>query len=370
MSKEHINLPKTAFSMKANLPNKEPGIIEYWQQIKLYEKLRNKSKGKEKFILHDGPPYANGNIHMGTALNKILKDIITKFHQMDGKDSVYVPGWDCHGLPIEWKIETSSTPILSRGGWTQDSLKPGDRVIIRGHPERDSSRNYAILLTLEKEDGLILSAASPDPKGIARASDLSGVWKGSGGQSDSKFRQRLSSPKLTEKGAIARNAYNFYTDSPVAQCIAHTSPWLITTGLYLNDKIKLETGDVESLKYSDNYFNVVTIGYGVRNFENLELGLMESNRVLKKNGTIIILETSVPQNRFIKIIYNIFSSTIIPLIGKIFSKNPSAYKYLNKSASIFPSGKMFEKILLKVGFRQTQSIELFFGASTIYIAKK
>ncbi len=140
--------------------------------------------------------------------------------------------------------------------------------------------------------------------------------------------------------------------------------------LYLNDKIKLETGDVESLKYSDNYFNVVTIGYGVRNFENLELGLMESNRVLKKNGTIIILETSVPQNRFFKKIYNIFSSTIIPLIGKIFSKNPSAYKYLNKSASIFPSGKMFEKILVKVGFRQTQSIELLFGASTIYIAKK
>ena len=105
MSKEHINLPKTAFSMKANLPNKEPGIIEYWQQIKLYEKLRNKSKGKEKFILHDGPPYANGNIHMGTALNKILKDIIIKFHQMNGKDTVYVPGWDCHGLPIEWKIE-------------------------------------------------------------------------------------------------------------------------------------------------------------------------------------------------------------------------------------------------------------------------
>lgn len=140
--------------------------------------------------------------------------------------------------------------------------------------------------------------------------------------------------------------------------------------LSLNDRIKLETGDVESLKYSDNYFNVVTIGYGVRNFENLELGLKESNRVLKKNGTIIILETSVPQNKFIKVIYNIFSFTIIPFIGKIFSKNPSAYKYLNKSASIFPSGKMFEKILVKVGFRQTQSIELLFGASTIYIAKK
>ena len=105
MSKEQINLPKTAFSMKANLPIREPKILEFWKKIDLYRELRNSKKGKEKFILHDGPPYANGNIHMGTALNKILKDIIVKFHQMDGKDSVYVPGWDCHGLPIEWKIE-------------------------------------------------------------------------------------------------------------------------------------------------------------------------------------------------------------------------------------------------------------------------
>ena len=105
MSKSDINLPKTAFSMKANLPIREPEILEYWQKINLYDELRKSSKGKEKFVLHDGPPYANGNIHMGTALNKILKDIIVKFHQMDGKDSIYVPGWDCHGLPIEWKIE-------------------------------------------------------------------------------------------------------------------------------------------------------------------------------------------------------------------------------------------------------------------------
>ncbi len=105
MSKSDINLPKTAFSMKANLPVREPEILDYWQKINLYDELRKSSKGKEKFVLHDGPPYANGNIHMGTALNKILKDIIVKFHQMDGKDSIYVPGWDCHGLPIEWKIE-------------------------------------------------------------------------------------------------------------------------------------------------------------------------------------------------------------------------------------------------------------------------
>ncbi len=105
MSKSQINLPKTAFSMKANLPTREPEILKFWQKINLYDELRKSRKGEEKFVLHDGPPYANGNIHMGTALNKILKDIIVRFHQMDGKDSVYVPGWDCHGLPIEWKIE-------------------------------------------------------------------------------------------------------------------------------------------------------------------------------------------------------------------------------------------------------------------------
>ena len=105
MSKFQVNLPKTAFSMKANLPVKEPEFIKFWEKINLYKELRDSRKDQEKFVLHDGPPYANGNIHMGTALNKILKDIIVKFHQMDGKDSVYVPGWDCHGLPIEWKIE-------------------------------------------------------------------------------------------------------------------------------------------------------------------------------------------------------------------------------------------------------------------------
>ena len=105
MSKDNLQLPKTAFSMKANLPTKEPRILENWEKNNIFKKLRKISYGKEKFILHDGPPYANGHIHMGTALNKILKDMIIRFHQMSGKDSVYVPGWDCHGLPIEWKIE-------------------------------------------------------------------------------------------------------------------------------------------------------------------------------------------------------------------------------------------------------------------------
>ena len=105
MSKENLHLPKTAFYMKADLSKKEPEILKKWEKNKIFEKIRKNSKGKEKFVLHDGPPYANGHIHMGTALNKILKDMIIRSHQMNGKDSVYVPGWDCHGLPIEWKIE-------------------------------------------------------------------------------------------------------------------------------------------------------------------------------------------------------------------------------------------------------------------------
>jgi isoleucyl-tRNA synthetase len=98
-------LPQTEFPMRAGLPQREPEILKYWNEIGLYDKLRKEAEGRAKFVLHDGPPYANGNIHIGHALNKILKDVVTKSQQMLGFDSNYVPGWDCHGLPIEWKIE-------------------------------------------------------------------------------------------------------------------------------------------------------------------------------------------------------------------------------------------------------------------------
>ena len=98
-------LPRTDFPMKAGLPRREPELLKRWEEMGLYGRLREAAKGREKYILHDGPPYANGNIHLGTALNKILKDIITRSMQMMGYDSSYVPGWDCHGLPIEWKVE-------------------------------------------------------------------------------------------------------------------------------------------------------------------------------------------------------------------------------------------------------------------------
>ncbi|MCX5667665.1 MAG: isoleucine--tRNA ligase [Candidatus Omnitrophica bacterium] len=102
--KQTLNLPKTDFPMKADLPNREPEFIKHWQDTDLSGKIRKLYKGREKFILHDGPPYANGNIHMGHALNKILKDIVIRFKTMRGYDSPYVPGWDCHGLPVEHQL--------------------------------------------------------------------------------------------------------------------------------------------------------------------------------------------------------------------------------------------------------------------------
>ena len=103
--RETLLLPRTNLPMKAKLPENEPNFIEFWKKRDIYKKIRKTSKGKDKFILHDGPPYANGNVHLGTALNKILKDIIVRSKQMSGFDAIYRPGWDCHGLPIEWKIE-------------------------------------------------------------------------------------------------------------------------------------------------------------------------------------------------------------------------------------------------------------------------
>lgn len=103
--RDTVFLPKTDFPMKAGLPQKEPGILARWQAQDFYAELRNRRRGREKFILHDGPPYANGDMHIGHALNHILKDMVVRTQTLLGKDAPYVPGWDCHGLPIEWKVE-------------------------------------------------------------------------------------------------------------------------------------------------------------------------------------------------------------------------------------------------------------------------
>jgi isoleucyl-tRNA synthetase len=103
--KATLNLPRSEFPMKANLAEREPEILRRWESMNVYKQIKAASAGQKKFILHDGPPYANGHIHIGTAMNKILKDLITKSRFMAGYDSHYVPGWDCHGLPIEHQVD-------------------------------------------------------------------------------------------------------------------------------------------------------------------------------------------------------------------------------------------------------------------------
>jgi isoleucyl-tRNA synthetase len=122
---ETLFLPKTDFPMRAGLPQKEPEILARWLKLGLYERLREAARGRPKFILHDGPPYANGNIHIGHALNKILKDVVTRSQQMLGHDSNYVPGWDCHGLPIEWKIEED---YRAKGWKLEDRARAGSNA--------------------------------------------------------------------------------------------------------------------------------------------------------------------------------------------------------------------------------------------------
>ena len=103
--KHTLNLPETEFPMRGNLAQREPKMLQQWTEKKLYHKIREAKQGKTPFILHDGPPYANGDIHIGHAVNKILKDIIVKSKTLSDFDSPYVPGWDCHGLPIELQVE-------------------------------------------------------------------------------------------------------------------------------------------------------------------------------------------------------------------------------------------------------------------------
>jgi isoleucyl-tRNA synthetase len=124
-----LYLPETAFPMRAGLPQREPDLLKRWAEIGLDAKMREAAQGRPKFTLHDGPPYANGNIHIGHALNKILKDIVTRSQRMTGKDCVYVPGWDCHGLPIEWKIEEEN--YRAKGKKKPDFSRPEEMIAFR-----------------------------------------------------------------------------------------------------------------------------------------------------------------------------------------------------------------------------------------------
>lgn len=138
----------------------------------------------------------------------------------------------------------------------------------------------------------------------------------------------------------------------------------------LSDTIKMVVGDSENLPYQDNYFDAITVAFGVRNFENLEKGLAEIYRVLKPGGVFVVLETSIPTKTPYKQGYNFYSKRILPLIGKVFSKDKSAYTYLSESAAAFPYGEAFNNILKKIGFIDVEDMPQTFGVATIYKASK
>lgn len=138
----------------------------------------------------------------------------------------------------------------------------------------------------------------------------------------------------------------------------------------LDHRIKMQLGDSEALQFKNKTFDGVTIAFGVRNFENLNLGLQEIFRVLKPNGTLVVLETAVPKNPLLKGFYSFYTQKIMPFIGKLFSKDRSAYQYLSDSAAIFPCGEDFNNILRKNGFIQVEDFPQTLGVSSIYFAKK
>ncbi|SDB66360.1 demethylmenaquinone methyltransferase / 2-methoxy-6-polyprenyl-1,4-benzoquinol methylase [Flavobacteriaceae bacterium MAR_2010_188] len=138
----------------------------------------------------------------------------------------------------------------------------------------------------------------------------------------------------------------------------------------LGDKIEMVTGDSENLPFEDNTFDAITVAFGVRNFENLEVGLAEILRVLKPKGTFVILETSVPEKTPFKQGYKLYSKNILPYIGKLFSKDQSAYSYLSESASVFPYGEELNNILRQIGFISVEDLPQTFGVATIYTASK
>jgi len=155
-----------------------------------------------------------------------------------------------------WEIETGATPIMRRSGWSPDSLVVGDVVSIRAHPERDTRRNYALLISLEKENGDALSQTSGNPQVVATATSLEGIWKGFG-PSLEPFRRAFNQTPLTKMGLEAKEAYNFYEDAPAAMCVAPSSPHIISTGLYVTQVELME----DRVIFHNEFFDAERIVY-------------------------------------------------------------------------------------------------------------
>ncbi len=246
--RDTVFLPKTDFPMKAGLPKKEPGIAARWEAIGLYDALRAARRGREKFILHDGPPYANGDIHVGHALNHILKDMVCRTQNLLGRDAPYVPGWDCHGLPIEWKVEEAyrkekkTKPVLTGAGRDEAAVM-AFRNECRAYAQRwvDTQRGQlkrlGIMgdwdhpyLTMQKESEAVIVAE------LLKLAEAGNVYRGSKPVMWSPVEQTALAEAEVEYEDITSTQIDVafeIVESPIAELVgAHaviwtTTPWTI-----------------------------------------------------------------------------------------------------------------------------------------------
>ncbi len=246
--RDTVFLPKTDFPMKAGLPQKEPGIAARWQEIGLYEKLRESRAGAEKFIFHDGPPYANGDMHIGHALNHTLKDMVCRTQNLLGKDAPYIPGWDCHGLPIEWKVEEQyrkekkAKPVLSGAGRNEAEVK-AFRDECRAYAQhwvdvqREQLKRLGVMadwdnpyLTMQKESEAIIVAE------LLRFAEAGNLYRGSKPVMWSPVEETALAEAEVEYEDIISTQIDVafeITESPIPELVgAHaviwtTTPWTI-----------------------------------------------------------------------------------------------------------------------------------------------
>jgi isoleucyl-tRNA synthetase len=287
--KSTLNLPETQFPMKANLVKKEPEILERWESEGLYRIIREASAGRKRYMLHDGPPYANGNIHMGTAFNKILKDLIIKSKQMAGFDVPYVPGWDCHGLPIEHKVD------MELGQKKKELTQVDVRKFCRQYAERyvDIQRKeFKRLGVLGEWDNPYLTMAFPYEATIVKEF---GKFALNGGVHQSKKPvywcmscqtalaeaeveyEQHSSPSIFVKFPMLSDisqALPSLKGKKVSIVIWTTTPWTIPANLAIAlhpdlEYVAAETGD-EVLILAEGLFNVCMDNFGITDYKILE----------------------------------------------------------------------------------------------------
>ncbi len=312
-----LYLPKTDFPMRAGLPQREPEILARWEAIDLYGKLREASRGRPKFVLHDGPPYANGAIHIGHALNKILKDLVTRSQQMLGKDSNYVPGWDCHGLPIEWKIEEDN--YRSKGKPKPELSDPAAMIAFR-----QECRAYAAHW---------LAAQREEFKRLGVTGDWEHPYSTMAFPAEAQIAREIL--KFAENGLLYRGS------KPVM--------WSVV------EKTALAEAEVE---YEDHVSDTVWVKFPVKNYDRaLERAAIENrNDIANAFGVNVIGESSIdtlenasiliwtttpwtlPGNRAVS-----FSSRIDYAV--VFIKSAPEGNWLQKGQKLVIADKLIESVM-------------------------